>query len=197
MGNDDHDLKKIGDRLDPSFIYTQIMKAILLIINFEQKRINQFIQHCREAFANHEKQLEYVDQLVSKNRQHTPIWWYTCEFFFYSALNRALRTMDADLMIKWGFFTAQADNTFKKRVITPDNFEEFRIRRNMRFQRFFPSPRYARLETSIRFERLTNTLDFTPLAPKNLATLIPSTFNRVIPRCSILNHKIISNNTST
>jgi len=37
------------DQIDQSFIYTQIMKGILLfIIDFEQKHINDFLTYCRE-----------------------------------------------------------------------------------------------------------------------------------------------------
>ena len=37
-------------------------------------------------------------------RDHTPIWWYTLESFLYPMLNRALRLMDTDVIIKFGFF---------------------------------------------------------------------------------------------
>ena len=104
MSSGDGGIEKSGDRLDPSFIYTQIMKEIFLTINFEQQHMNQFIQYCRVALADNDKQLKYVDRLVRKYRAHTPIWWYTCECFLYPMLNRALRAMDVDLMIKLGFF---------------------------------------------------------------------------------------------
>ena len=104
MGDGDDEMKKSGNRLDSSFMYTQIMKEILLTITFEQKHIDQFLQHCREVFAGNTEQLKYVYQLAHKYREHTPIWWYTCECFLYPMLNRGLRTMDADLMIMMGFF---------------------------------------------------------------------------------------------
>ena len=42
---------KTLDRLDPSFMYTQILKEILLTIKFEEKHIQEFIDYCREQFA--------------------------------------------------------------------------------------------------------------------------------------------------
>ncbi|CAF1388399.1 unnamed protein product [Adineta steineri] len=42
---------KTLDQLDPSFMYTQILKEILLTIDFQDKHINQFIIYCREAFV--------------------------------------------------------------------------------------------------------------------------------------------------
>jgi hypothetical protein len=36
------------DQLDQSFMYTQILKEILLTIDFEQSHINEFLTYCRE-----------------------------------------------------------------------------------------------------------------------------------------------------
>ena len=89
-----------GNRLDPSFIYTQIMKEILLTINFQQKHVDEFIQHCRKLMSDNGQQLEYVDDFAWKYRELTPIWWYTRNFYLYLMLDRALRTMDVDVMMK-------------------------------------------------------------------------------------------------
>ena len=104
MGGGDGDAQKSGDRVDPSFMYTQIMKEILLTIKFEQKHIDEFIEHCREVLTGNKDQLKYVDQLVRQYHRKTSIWWYTYECFLYPMLHRALRLMDADLMIKMDFF---------------------------------------------------------------------------------------------
>jgi tetratricopeptide (TPR) repeat protein len=92
------------DQLDPSFMYTQIMKEILLTISFEQKHFTEFIDYCRDALADNEPELKNVDELRRKYPNQTPIWWYTYECFLYPMLNRALRLMDVDLIIKMGFF---------------------------------------------------------------------------------------------
>ena len=104
MGANETLPNKSLDQLDPSFIYTQIMKEILLTIHFEQQHIDEFIQHCREALDGNPSQLTYVDQLAKAYRKKTPIWWYTLECFLYPILNHALRMMNADLMVKLGFF---------------------------------------------------------------------------------------------
>ena len=106
MGVDDTLPNKSLNQLDPSFMYTQIMKEILLTIHFEQQHIDEFTQHCRQAFDGNSSQLEDVKKLSRDYRKKTPIWWYTLECFLYPMLNRALRTMDADLMVKLGFFIA-------------------------------------------------------------------------------------------
>lgn len=99
-------LEKTGNQLDPSFMYTQIIKDILLTIDFEQQHIDQFINDCRVCLANNDHQLQKVDQFAREYHQHTPIWWYTCGSFLYPMLNRALRTMNTELMMKMGFFIA-------------------------------------------------------------------------------------------
>jgi tetratricopeptide (TPR) repeat protein len=93
-----------SDQLDCSFMYTQIMKEILLTIKFEQQHIQEFTKYCQEAFAENDDELKNIRRLKRKYREETPIWWYTFECFLYPMLNRALRTMDVNIIIMMGFF---------------------------------------------------------------------------------------------
>ena len=90
MSADDALANKSRDQLDRSFMYTQIMKEILLTINFEQHHIDDFIEHCRRALLGNTSQLKDVDNLAKTYSRHTPIWWYTLECFLYPMMNRAL-----------------------------------------------------------------------------------------------------------
>ena len=92
------------DRLDPMFMYTQIMKEILLTITFEPKHFKEFIDYCHDIFVENEGEVKNVDKLKRDYRNETPIWWYTYECFLYPMLNRALRMSDVDIMIRMGFF---------------------------------------------------------------------------------------------
>jgi tetratricopeptide (TPR) repeat protein len=92
------------DRLDPMFMYTQIMKEILLAITFEQKHFKEFIDYCHDIFDNNEKDLKNIDKLEQNYPNQTPVWWYTCQCFLYPMLNRALRMSDVDIIIRMGFF---------------------------------------------------------------------------------------------
>jgi tetratricopeptide (TPR) repeat protein len=92
------------DQLDQSFMYTQILKEILLTINFEQQHIDEFLTYCREQFIDNSTELKNVEKLRKEYRHHQPIWWYTYDCFLYSMLNKSLRVMDIDLIIKMGFF---------------------------------------------------------------------------------------------
>jgi hypothetical protein len=107
--SDEHSNQNL-DKLDQSFMYTQILKEILLTIHFEQKHIDEFITYCREQFADNSTGLRNVDKLEKEYHLHQPIWWYTSGSFLYSMLNRTLRVMDVDLIIKMGFFVRDLHN---------------------------------------------------------------------------------------
>jgi tetratricopeptide (TPR) repeat protein len=92
------------DELDQCFMYTQVLKEILITIDFEQEHINEFITYCREQFVDDKAVLKIVDKIEKEYHRHTPIWWYTCYGFLFSTLNHALRKMKVDLIIKLGFF---------------------------------------------------------------------------------------------
>ncbi len=98
------------DTLDSSFMYTQILKEILLTIDFEQVHFDEFVIYCREQFVGNPKELTNVDKIEGEYRDHQPIWWYTYNCFLYSMLNRALRTMEVDIIIKMGFFVRDLHN---------------------------------------------------------------------------------------
>ncbi|CAF3615250.1 unnamed protein product [Adineta steineri] len=92
------------DQLDPSFMYTQIMKEILLTIKFGQNDIQEYLNYCRHALGGNTKEIENIKRLEGEYHNETPIYWYTCQMFLYPMLNRALRSMDADIIARMGFF---------------------------------------------------------------------------------------------
>jgi tetratricopeptide (TPR) repeat protein len=92
------------DTLDCSFMYTQILKEILLTIDFEQIHFNEFILYCREQIVDDTTERKNIDKLEKEYHAHQPIWWYTYPCFLYSMLNKALRIMDVNLIVKMGFF---------------------------------------------------------------------------------------------
>ena len=104
VASNDGATKQSVNELNQSFMYTQIMKEILLTIDFEQQHIDKFIQYCEEQLVGNNTELATVDKLKQEYRKHVPIWWYTLPGFLYSMLNRALRLMEVDLIIMLGFF---------------------------------------------------------------------------------------------
>ena len=98
------------DELDPSFMYTQIMKEILLSIDFQEEHRKEFLAYCRQPCHENPIAVESVDKLEKEYHNNRPIWWYTCPSFLYGMLNKALRLMDVDLIIKMGFFIRDLHN---------------------------------------------------------------------------------------
>jgi hypothetical protein len=92
------------DQLDQSFMYTQLIKEILLTIDFDETHIKSFTEFCRKQFAGNHSTLSVVNELEQKYHERTPIGWYTYGSFLFSMLNRALRLMDIDIVIKMAFF---------------------------------------------------------------------------------------------
>ncbi|CAF1133141.1 unnamed protein product [Adineta steineri] len=92
------------DQLDPSFMYTQILKEILLTIDFEDKHIKEYIAYCHDVYTDDENELKNVNQLQTTYKKNIPIWWYTWDAFLYRMLNQALRSMDVDIILRMGFF---------------------------------------------------------------------------------------------
>ncbi|CAF4009011.1 unnamed protein product, partial [Rotaria sordida] len=88
--------------IDPLFMYTQLLKETFLEIDDDDhKSVKELVDYCRlqgDINANH------IDKVEKEYRLHTPIWWYTAPYFIYSMLNRALRLMDVDIILKMGFF---------------------------------------------------------------------------------------------
>ena len=98
------------DRLDCSFMYTRMLKEILLTIDFDLKHFQEFLTYCREQLAANPTELKNVDKIEGEYTCRPAVWWYTYQCFLYSMLNRALRTMETDLIINMGFFVRDLHN---------------------------------------------------------------------------------------
>lgn len=89
------------NELDPSFMYSILFKEIILEMNEdENKSIEALINYCRQYHISESELDKFKHEYHDKN----PIWWYTSEMFLYGMLNRALRTLDMEAMIKMSFF---------------------------------------------------------------------------------------------
>ncbi|CAF1411437.1 unnamed protein product [Adineta steineri] len=63
------------DHLDPSFMYTQILKEIVFSIKFNQKHIQDYLNYCRDVFADNEEEMVSIKRLESQYYNKTPIYW--------------------------------------------------------------------------------------------------------------------------
>ncbi|CAF4593578.1 unnamed protein product, partial [Rotaria sp. Silwood2] len=115
--------------LDPLFMYTQLLKEALLEIEDDDKKsIKDLADYCCEQDDIPEDQIKQVEL---EYRKHTPIWWYTAETFMYPMLNRGLRQMDVDIILKMGFFIRHLHNHItqlhqEQQGSMPTKFQVFR-----------------------------------------------------------------------
>jgi hypothetical protein len=65
---DDDVSKKKLDQLDSSFMYTQILKEILLTIKFEKKHRIEFLDYCREQFVGNDRELNNIKKIGNQIR---------------------------------------------------------------------------------------------------------------------------------
>ena len=92
------------NELHYSFMYTRLLKEILLDFEYNEQSMKELINYCRILYSNNDRQLDIIDELERDYQTKTPIWWYTRECFLYSMLNRALRKQEVEIIIKMGFF---------------------------------------------------------------------------------------------
>jgi hypothetical protein len=78
------------NQLEPSFMYTQILKEILLEIKYNNQSVKDY--------------LNKIIEFESGDRPQTAITWYTRWYFFHGMLNRSLRMLETDKIINMGFF---------------------------------------------------------------------------------------------
>ena len=88
--------------VDALFMYTQLLKeAILQIEDDDKKSLKELGHYCR---LEEDIPEEEIVKIETEYRSHTPIWWYTAPYFLYSMLNRGLRLMDTEIIMKTGVF---------------------------------------------------------------------------------------------
>jgi tetratricopeptide (TPR) repeat protein len=89
------------NQLEPSFMYTQLFKEILLEMGHDTQSFEDFITYCRNG--DYQSPIN-ITRFKNEYHPELAIWFYTNTSFLYSLLNHSLRMMEVDTMIKMGFF---------------------------------------------------------------------------------------------
>ena len=92
------------DQLDPSFMYTQLFKNALLDMQHDEEMVQDLVRYCQDKYADNPTELQLIEEFGRTYRPNNAIWWYTREGFTYQMLNRALRLLEADIIVNMGFF---------------------------------------------------------------------------------------------
>lgn len=127
------DLISIGvsnlDELDQSFMYSQILKEILLDIKYDLTAKKEFVDFCSTYYADNHTQTNRILDFERFYGDHSPIWWYTKETFIYSILNKALRTQEIDVIIKMGFFIQDLHRQIEQLYATTEKTSKMTVYR--------------------------------------------------------------------
>ncbi|CAF4481408.1 unnamed protein product, partial [Rotaria sp. Silwood2] len=108
------------NQIEPSFMYTQLFKEIILEINFDEKKeINDLVEYARKKYAGNDRHLKIIDEFAldyksNLDEKNKPIWWYTRNCFTYEMLNKALRTLHVETLLKMGIYIRDLHRNIKK-----------------------------------------------------------------------------------
>jgi tetratricopeptide (TPR) repeat protein len=106
-----HDLNE----LPPLFMYSQILKEILLNMDHHENAKEELVHFWYESYHDNEPQIRKIGEFERDYHAGLAIHWYTRENFVYSVLNRALRTFDVGIIVMMGFFLRDLHQQIKQR----------------------------------------------------------------------------------
>ena len=92
------------NQLEASYMYTQLFKNTLLDMEHGKDACDYLMKYCREKKADIPGELKILDEFQRDYRPDKAIWWYTRGCFVFEMLNRALRLLEADIIVNMGFF---------------------------------------------------------------------------------------------
>ncbi|CAF1245736.1 unnamed protein product [Adineta ricciae] len=90
--------------LDPMFMYSKLIKEIILEMKYEKKVPEEFIEFCSSKYSTDKSVLKSIEEFKSDYCVEKSVQWYTKECFIYPMLNKALRTLDNETIYQMGFF---------------------------------------------------------------------------------------------
>lgn len=105
------------------FIYLQVMKSILIEIQYEKKFRRELMDYARPFYAKHGQQSSIINTLDENYSIHSPIWWYTRKCFIYRMLRKAFRDQDFELIYKLAFFIRDLHRDIKKAYMQTHNHQ--------------------------------------------------------------------------
>jgi tetratricopeptide (TPR) repeat protein len=97
------------NRQDPSFMYFQLIKEILLndhLNEIEEETKRDMLNYCRRIYIDRRSSdtLDILDEFEQNFIPELSVYWYTRECFLYKILNTALRTPQPDVLYKLRYF---------------------------------------------------------------------------------------------
>lgn len=129
-------LKQNLDQLDASFMYSRILKEIILNIEFNNSHLQEFITYCENTIPR-DTHGRFISDDMKTNYgiQRSPVWWYIKESFLYPMLNTALLQMDTAVIIKMAFYISdlhrQIEQLYNDQFNEHTNKQSFHVYRGL------------------------------------------------------------------
>ena len=112
------------NRQDPLFMYSQLLKDILLNDhrdeNEQQTKIDM-LNYCREIYCQSVDTLSLLDDFEKNYLPELSIYWYTRECFLYQMLNKALWTPQPDVLYKLRYFLRHLHQQIVSQSVLQEN----------------------------------------------------------------------------
>lgn len=117
------------NRSDQLFIYAQLMKEILLQLEYYPDMKFEFTEFCSLIYQNNRHQLNQIEKFGAEYSPSLSIRWYTSECFVYSILNKAFRIQDMTMLMKMGFFVRDLHQDIERRHAQLNNQNRLKVYR--------------------------------------------------------------------
>ena len=84
--------------LGGQFFYSQLLIDYLLRLKSNEIDKNELIILCQQEYKGNQSELNILNEFQHEYSADKVLWWYTRESFFYKMLNKALRTLNIDVL---------------------------------------------------------------------------------------------------
>jgi hypothetical protein len=91
------------DKITPNWV--ELFCFVLLYLPLDRKQAKQdMLTECRKYYRGNEAEAKKIDEFERQNGTENVIHWYTRDSFVYRLINKALRTLNIDIIFKFRFF---------------------------------------------------------------------------------------------
>ncbi|CAF5051489.1 unnamed protein product, partial [Rotaria sp. Silwood1] len=113
----------------------------------DQQAVKDLVKFCQELYQDNTQELKYIKEFERNYQPSLALWWYTRQCFTYKMLNRALRTLDGDIIIRMGFYLCDVHRQIEqlhKKQVSQYHEESFTVFRGQGL----PNENFEKLEKS-------------------------------------------------
>ena len=101
-------------QLPPSFMYTQLIKETLFDMEYPESCVKNLATYYRQLSDEQRFNSQAITEFEQNYRSDSAIWWYTSQPFIYSTVNKALRNLDTQALVKMAFYICDLHRQLEK-----------------------------------------------------------------------------------